>query len=77
MIDTMTTEHPCRDLIEPLSAKDRCDVCCAQAYIAVLLSTANDHPLMFCRHHGMQNMDAILAMKPLAVRDETARLFEI
>jgi hypothetical protein len=73
MMETMI-DHPCRDLIEPLSARDRCDVCGAQAYIGVLMTLDNDAPLLFCGHHGSKNLPAILARDPLAVRDETDRL---
>ena len=33
----------------PLTAKDRCDACRAQAYVKVYFTEASD--LMFCGHH--------------------------
>lgn len=53
-----------------LNASDRCDVCGAQAYIRVALSTGE---LMFCSHHGNEKK---AKLEPIAVswHDETEKL---
>lgn len=59
-----TTELPA------LTAADRCDVCGAQAFIRVVLTTGD---LVFCGHHGSANKDKL---KPIAItwQDETDKL---
>ena len=61
---TETTELPA------LTAADRCDVCGAQAFIRVVLTTGD---LVFCGHHGSANKDKL---KPIAItwQDETDKL---
>jgi hypothetical protein len=53
-----------------LNAADRCDVCGAQAYIRVVLSTGE---LMFCSHHGNEKR---AKLEPIALswQDETEKL---
>ena len=53
-----------------LNASERCDVCGAQAYIRVALSTGE---LMFCSHHGNEKK---AKLEPIAVswHDETEKL---
>lgn len=62
------TEHPQAHLIPPLKVADRCCRCGAQAFVAVLLSTANQHALHFCGHHYTKHELAL--MGALAIRDE-------
>ena len=59
-----TTELPA------LTAADRCDVCGAQAFIRVVLTTGD---LVCCGHHGSANKDKL---KPIAItwQDETDKL---
>jgi hypothetical protein len=71
---TESTTHPLHDVIPPLTARDRCCSCGAQAYVAVLLTIDNDHPLLFCGHHGRTHLPAIMTRKPFAVRDDIAIL---
>jgi hypothetical protein len=53
-----------------LTDADRCDICGAQAFIRVVLSTGD---LVFCGHHGTANKDKL---KPIAItwQDETGKL---
>ncbi len=53
-----------------LTAADRCDICGAQAFIRVVLSSGD---LVFCGHHGTANKDKL---KPIAIswQDETDKL---
>jgi hypothetical protein len=53
-----------------LTAADRCDICGAQAFIRVVLSSGD---LVFCGHHGTANKDKL---KPIAIswQDETNKL---
>lgn len=53
-----------------LNAADRCDVCGAQAYIRVSLTTGE---LMFCSHHGNEKR---AKLEPIATawQDETEKL---
>jgi hypothetical protein len=56
--------------VRELNAADRCDVCGAQAYIRVSLSTGE---LMFCSHHGNEKR---AKLEPIAIawQDETEKL---
>jgi hypothetical protein len=67
-MDAMTVEIPAQ------TAKDRCDVCGSQAFIAVLMRIDTVEPLRFCGHHGRLHMPAVLAQEPFAVRDDIALL---
>lgn len=49
----MTTTLEAREL----TTADRCDVCGAQAYVRVVLTSGND--LLFCGHHARQKEDAL------------------
>ena len=53
-----------------LTALDRCDLCGAQAYVRVELSTGE---LLFCGHHAAEKR---AALEPIAIswHDETAKL---
>ena len=53
-----------------LCALDRCDVCGAQAYVLVELSTGE---LLFCGHHANEKR---AALEPIAIswHDETDKL---
>ncbi|MFM6963708.1 MAG: hypothetical protein ACKOWJ_05540 [Micrococcales bacterium] len=53
-----------------LTALDRCDLCGAQAYVRVELSTGE---LLFCGHHANEKRSAL---EPIAIawHDETAKL---
>ncbi len=53
-----------------LNALDRCDICGAQAYVRVELSTGE---LLFCAHHAAEKRAAI---EPIAIawHDETSKL---
>ncbi|MEY3908337.1 MAG: hypothetical protein RLZZ90_244 [Actinomycetota bacterium] len=53
-----------------LNANDRCDICGAQAYIRVTLSTGE---LIFCSHHGNEQR---AKLEPIALswHDETEKL---
>ena len=55
-----------------LSAHDRCDLCCAQAYIRVTLESGE---LLFCAHHGAKFKDK-LAATALVWEDQTSRLYD-
>ena len=74
MVTDAPTTHPLHDVIPPLTARDRCCACGAQAYVAVLLSIDNDWPMLFCGHHARQHMPAIMEKRPFAVRDDIAVL---
>lgn len=56
--------------VKALTAADRCDVCGAQAFIRVVLTTGD---LVFCGHHGQANKEKL---KPIAInwQDETDKL---
>lgn len=73
---TESATHPLHDVIPPLTARDRCCSCGAQAYVAVLLSIDNDWPMLFCSHHFRKHKDALLSKKPFAVRDDIMLLTE-
>ena len=60
--------------IKPFTAHDRCCACNAQAYVGVLLTEDNEHPLLFCGHHFRANKDALLDRKPFEIRDDLALL---
>lgn len=62
----MTTQ-----VVEELTAADRCDRCGAQAYMRVRLESGGE--LMFCAHHARAHSDK-LKQVAIAVHDETARL---
>lgn len=64
------TEQPAEPQLQPLNAADRCDVCGAQAYIKVSLSTGE---LLFCAHHGKANKSKL---EPIAIswQDESDKL---
>jgi len=66
--------HPLESLIPELILADRCDRCRAQAFYAVLLSSDNEEPLRLCGHHASKYEAKILALDPLAVRDERHRI---
>ena len=55
---------------QDLTAADRCDVCGAQAYIRVVLTSGE---LMFCSHHGNEKKDQ-LSPVALSWQDETEKL---
>jgi len=55
-----------------LSALDRCDLCGAQAYIRVTLTTGE---LLFCAHHGAKFKEK-LAPTALTWEDQTSRLYD-
>lgn len=55
----------------PLTARDRCDRCGAQAYVRVLLPSGLE--LLFCTHHNRQHASA-LAKAAVDIQDETGRL---
>ncbi|OYN86446.1 DUF7455 domain-containing protein [Parenemella sanctibonifatiensis] len=62
----MTTQ-----VVEELTAADRCDRCGAQAYMRVRLESGGE--LMFCAHHARAHSDK-LKQVAIDVHDETARL---
>jgi len=55
-----------------LSASDRCDLCGAQAYVKVTMSSGE---LLFCAHHGAKFKDKLSATA-LDWHDESSRLSE-
>jgi len=56
---------------KPLTARDVCDRCGAQAYVRVVLPGSGE--LLFCAHHGRQHAEA-LAKVAVEIQDETERL---
>lgn len=62
----MTTQ-----VIDNLTAADRCDRCGAQAYLRVTLHNGGE--LFFCAHHGRAHEDK-LKQVALRIQDETGRL---
>ncbi|WP_368501425.1 hypothetical protein [Actinomyces sp.] len=54
----------------PLTTADRCDACGAQAFVRVVLAAGE---LLFCAHHGRENM-AALERRALFIQDESSRL---
>lgn len=58
------------DIVAPMSARDLCDSCGAQAYVRVTLATGE---LLFCGHHAAKHR-ASLGDKVLNWHDETNRL---
>lgn len=66
--------HPLESLIPELKIADRCCACNAQAFVAVLLTSDNEHALLFCGHHYAKNEAALHARDPFAVRDERHKI---
>ena len=58
-------------VLEALSATDRCDRCGAQAYVRVTLTSGGE--LLFCGHHGRAH-SAKLSQVALKIHDETDKL---
>lgn len=58
-------------VLETLSAADRCDRCGAQAYVRVTLTSGGE--LLFCGHHGRAH-SAKLSQVALKIHDETDKL---
>lgn len=56
---------------KPLTARDVCDRCGAQAYVRVVLPGSGE--LLFCAHHGREHGEA-LAKVAVEIQDETERL---
>lgn len=56
--------------VSTLNANDRCDICGAQAYIRVTLTTGE---LIFCSHHGNEKRAKLEAIA-LDWHDETEKL---
>ena len=54
----------------PLSLADRCDRCGAQAFVR---ASKNGLYLLFCGHHGHENLDA-LVMKDFVIHDFTTTI---
>lgn len=46
--------------VEPLTAHDRCDSCCAQAKVRVHKLSNRDAELLFCDHHKNANFAALV-----------------
>ncbi len=57
---------------KPLTARDVCDRCGAQAYVRVVLPGAGE--LLFCAHHSRQHAEALAKIKAVEIQDETERL---
>lgn len=72
MTATSTPTEPAAVLVHRLTARDRCDSCGAQAYIAAEVSGSE---LLFCAHHG-RKYEAKLRSMATAWHDETSRLSE-
>ena len=53
-----------------LTAGDRCDSCCAQAYVRVTMATGE---LLFCAHHG-NKFKSKLSGSALEWHDESSKL---
>ena len=66
---TTEVEAPAPSL-PPMTARDRCDSCGAQAYVIVTLRSGD---LMFCGHDYAKH-EAALAPVASSVRDERSRL---
>lgn len=58
------------EAVRELNALDRCDVCGAQAYVSVELSTGE---LLFCGHHASQMKEALQTVA-IKWHDETSKL---
>ena len=56
---------------KPLTARDVCDRCGAQAYVRVVLPGSGE--LLFCAHHSREHAEA-LAKVAVEIQDETERL---
>jgi hypothetical protein len=58
----------------PLLVTDRCDRCCAQAYVRAILKSGGE--LLFCGHHYNENK---LRLLPLLenVLDDTSKLLTL
>ncbi len=56
-----------------LTAHDRCDRCCAQAYLRVELAEGAE--LLFCAHHAREHGDK-LRQVAVVVHDETDKLVD-
>lgn len=72
MDQAQETQEPNDTTVElpALTAADRCDICGAQAFIRVVLTSGD---LVFCGHHGTANKEKL---KPIAItwQDETDKL---
>lgn len=66
--------HPLESLIPELRIADRCcyAACGAQAFVAVLVTADNEHPLFACGHHGAKMLAAL--NDPFAVRDDRHKI---
>ena len=58
-------------VLDSLTAADRCDRCGAQAYVRVTLNSGGE--LLFCGHHGRAH-SAKLSQVALKIHDETDKL---
>jgi len=58
-------------VLDALTAADRCDRCGAQAYVRVTLNSGGE--LLFCGHHGRAH-SAKLSQVALKIQDETDKL---
>jgi hypothetical protein len=58
----------------PLTARDRCDRCRAQAYVRVKLRSGGSE-LLFCGHHWREHEPKILELAA-NVHDETSKLYD-
>lgn len=66
-------DHPLAYLIPELKPTDRCDRCGAQARMAALINPRDEHPLLFCGHHGAAHLPA-LQHAAVAIRDDRVLL---
>lgn len=70
---TAEQAHPLAHLIPELRIADRCDRCGAQAFMAALIRAKDEHPLLFCAHHGAAHL-LVLQRTAVAVRDERHKI---
>ena len=54
---------------DPRDARNRCDRCGAQAYVAVQLTTAPETKLFFCGHHFGKHKESLESLNPFVVED--------
>lgn len=59
----MTVNATLETADKPLTSRDRCDVCGAQAYVRAVLPSGKD--LLFCAHHGRRNEAGLKAIGAL------------
>ena len=60
--------------VEPLTARDRCDACGAQAYGSAVMPRA-EHALLFCAHH-YSRFELTLTASGAILLDERYRVAE-